>query len=416
MDSFDSSISPDDEKENSYSNDLYSIINGTVDNDYTVSNSSKPKYVEIRGLGAIFKGELIKNNTPQPVYIFRLDKNGDKIIPGKLLASNRSLTVDALSNTLFQVANTDGECMGILFPKSNLQYVSDVSVLQCDNVSKNTLNIHTSLNNEASSIFNDLKYNITIQWINEDGNVQQDGIVLKPNEKWNVDTDTNYLCKIADNYGNSLGVFLPEENKIHRVSLIQSVNTLGDHIIGTGGYSINNVSRVYSAGEELERLLINDSDQALKVYVIDNSKNESLSNDENDEDVFDIVLPGETWEKTTKSNYLFKVKTEDGKCLGTFIPSKDITKISEITGLKPASKSNGISNITSTIQVLEDKKNDKKNDKNIPEKMSNPVSGNFTILIILLVIITVILGYIFYNLYLDSDDGSVYETDIEYNN
>lgn len=303
-----------DDLSGEYSNNLYELLNNpdkfteiNQKSDYIVTGSTKPKIIDTPYSGTIYSGKLIKNNTPNPVYIYRLDGEGKKIKPGKLIGVNKTFSVEAPIHALFQIADTNDNNLGIIYPSSALQYVSDISTL------------HTVNNNkvyESDSVVNDTKSEITIQWFDDDGNILQDGIVIKPNDSWKFERNTLY--RIIDSGDNVLGTFLPTSGIINYVSSIDYMDSTDDSVLATGGIS----SKKFAGGNRNN------------YYIVTNNYSEPLSiypkNKESFIDKPEVILPGETWEINTKNNNLYKITTEDGKCLGTFLPTEKTTKITDV--------------------------------------------------------------------------------------
>jgi hypothetical protein len=398
-----------------YSNNLYDIMTGDVDHssitnqpiseitglpeanidDYTTApiSSSAPKYTTIYGSGTRFDGELIRNNTPNKVYIYPLDQDGNRIEPGRMLETNETLSVNAMTNSLFQITDNNKKCLGILYPMNELQFVSELSVLKSE-VNKDPKEFQIPNKSISGTlIYNDTKKRITVQWIDDNGNVKHDGVVLRPSESWDAATKDNYLYKLVDDNGNCMGVFLPKNGDIQKVSEISSENTpsFSDYIIGSGGCSVDKVSKVYGSVAPISGpILINDTNKTLKIYSVNQEPNYSTKKPTDEKynstaqiESFDVLLPGEVLEKETNSNQLFKIMTEIGERLGTFKPSNELVKVSSITGVPADKNTKGIPD--SKLENLENMDN-----------QNNTDSFDITIIfIIIFVILAIIIAYLF---------------------
>lgn len=449
---------------NSYSNNLYKIttesgeclgtflpkdgtlikISGTTDltpsslSEYKTGQSgcNISQYSGMYGISSpIANIELIKNNSPKDVYIYQITPDGKRVEPPALLKPSNSLTVKNITtNTLFQIADLYGSCMGVFLPKiDKMHLVTDLSILAPSSSSDYKTGMQGCGINQYSGMYgtskpisgvllkNDTKNIITVHLINDVGEIDNVGVRLKPGEEWNTSTKTNYIYQIKNEAGQCLGTFVPEEGKIENISNITALSStnLSDFILGKDGCTANQYSGMYGNKQEVSgKLIINDTNQPIRIYHIDetgqerfgNKLNENLNNlnkvDNSDNQLynvgnnlegFDTILPGEVWSGETLTNNLYKIMTEGGECLGTFLPKEGmIEKVSAITGLPE--DSNGDQTGT---------KGDKNNDDNIIKNGNINITGNnqviegetsnSTLYIILLIIVVVLVGFFYFN-------------------
>lgn len=389
--------------------------------DYVVGQKgcNTQQYSQMYGVSVLIPSiELIKNDTNKDIYIYKIDKKGVRINPPFLLKPSKKLSITNIyNNTLFQITNLFGECLGLFLPDINkLHLVSQLSVLNTSSTNDYKTGMTgcgaqqqsgmygTSKHVSGSLIKNDTKNNITIHWIDKEGKIEADGISLKPGEEWNASTQSNYIYQIKNEQGQCIGTVLPKENQTELVSKNTSLQsaTLSDFILGTDGCNANQYSGMYGAKEEVAgKIIINDTNKPIRIYSIDEQGKEHFTNKKSENSVyneksdnfegFETILPGELWSASTFSNSLYRITDDNNKCLGTFVPKQGIIeKVSTITGL-PLDSNGGASEETPAgsndqISVPED------NNVIIGEKSNNNI-----LYLIIFIIFVVIVGYFSYS-------------------